>query len=109
MPLNLRIATQLRRLSEEVRAGRFGAADAVDLAAVGRAVEGCLNPPPAAPYGFCPHCARPGVQRERRPNGNDTCESGHVYPTAAAVPGQGRLTAPQGGSGTAPPQGVRVA
>ena len=37
-----------------------------------------------APYGFCPHCAAPGVSRERRPDGNDQCKSGHIYPTRAA-------------------------
>ena len=34
--------------------------------------------------GYCPHCGAAGVQRERRPNGNDTCENGHVYPSRAA-------------------------
>ena len=34
MPLNLTIAHKLRRLSEEVRAGRFDTPDGVDLAAV---------------------------------------------------------------------------
>lgn len=33
-------------------------------------------------YGFCPECGAPGVTRERRINGNDTCENGHVYPSA---------------------------
>lgn len=36
-------------------------------------------------YGRCPHCGAPGIQRERRPNGNDTCANGHVYPSSAAV------------------------
>lgn len=40
---------------------------------------------PAAPYGYCPHCGLPGYTRERRPNGNDRCEGGHVYPASAAV------------------------
>ena len=108
MPLNLTIAHKLRRLSEEVRAGRFDTPDGVDLAAVRAAADGCLEPV-VFPYGFCPHCARPGVERERRPNGNDKCDAGHCYPTAAAVPTRGRLTGPRGGSGTAPPQNVRVA
>lgn len=34
--------------------------------------------------GYCPHCGAAGVQREKRPNGNDTCENGHVYPSRAA-------------------------
>jgi hypothetical protein len=37
-----------------------------------------------SPYGYCPHCGKPGIRRERRPDGNDTCESGHVYPSSAA-------------------------
>ena len=39
----------------------------------------------AAQYGFCPHCGAPCKLRERRPDGNDTCTNGHVYPSAAAV------------------------
>lgn len=35
-------------------------------------------------YGFCPICGAPGVSRERRPNGNDTCQNGHVYPSREA-------------------------
>ena len=38
------------------------------------------EPEPAA-YGYCPECGAKGVMRERRPNGNDTCENGHVYPS----------------------------
>lgn len=37
-----------------------------------------------SPYGFCPHCAGKAVSRERRPDGNDTCVNGHVYPSRAA-------------------------
>ena len=36
-------------------------------------------------YGFCPKCGLPGAYRERRPNGNDRCEDGHVYPSRDAV------------------------
>lgn len=36
-------------------------------------------------YGYCPECGAAGVERERRPNGNDKCENGHVYPSASAV------------------------
>lgn len=32
-----------------------------------------------SPYGYCPKCGAPGRFRERRPNGNDTCETGHTY------------------------------
>lgn len=35
-------------------------------------------------YGYCPECGRPGVQRERRPEGNDQCEAGHTYPSRFA-------------------------
>lgn len=37
-------------------------------------------------YGFCPmpRCNAPGVTRERRPNGNDTCANGHTYPSRDA-------------------------
>jgi hypothetical protein len=37
------------------------------------------------PYGYCPKCGAPGVSRERRPNGDDRCEDGHVYPSSTAV------------------------
>lgn len=37
-----------------------------------------------SPYGYCPHCGKAGVFREARPNGNDTCEEGHVYPSRVA-------------------------
>lgn len=30
-------------------------------------------------YGYCPTCSFPGSTRERSPNGNTTCENGHVY------------------------------
>lgn len=37
-----------------------------------------------APYGYCPVCGLPGEARERKLTGNDTCESGHVYPSMEA-------------------------
>jgi hypothetical protein len=37
-------------------------------------------------YGHCPDCGEPGVSRERRPDGNDTCAAGHVYLSAKALP-----------------------
>jgi hypothetical protein len=43
-------------------------------------------------YGLCPECGASGESRERRPNGNDTCEAGHVYPSASAVHPQAKLT-----------------
>lgn len=36
-------------------------------------------------YGYCPHCGAPGKNRERRINGNDTCENGHVYPSKSSL------------------------
>ena len=38
------------------------------------------------PYGYCPKCGAPGKLRERRPNGNDTCQRGHSYPSKDALP-----------------------
>lgn len=37
------------------------------------------------PYGKCPKCGGKGVTRERRLNGNTTCENGHVYPSRLSV------------------------
>lgn len=37
------------------------------------------------PYGRCPTCGAPGLQRERGLNGNDICEKGHHYPSKDAV------------------------
>lgn len=39
----------------------------------------------ATDYGFCPICGAPGVERERRPNGNDACQQGHAYPSSKAL------------------------
>ena len=36
-------------------------------------------------YGYCPICGEEGRSRERRPNGNDTCVKGHVYPSKDAM------------------------
>lgn len=38
-----------------------------------------------SPYGLCPTCNGVGVDRERRPNGNDTCVNRHTYPSADAL------------------------
>jgi hypothetical protein len=38
-----------------------------------------------SPYGKCPICGANGVQREKRPNGDDMCERGHKYPSKDAV------------------------
>lgn len=37
-------------------------------------------------YGTCPKCGAPVDSRERRPNGNDRCEAGHVFPSRETVP-----------------------
>ena len=37
------------------------------------------------PYGFCPVCGEPGNERERRPDGNDTCVNEHTYPSRNAL------------------------
>lgn len=36
-------------------------------------------------YGNCPFCGKPGMERERRVDGNTKCEDGHVYPSSASV------------------------
>lgn len=38
-----------------------------------------------SPYGYCPICGAPGVERERRKDGNDRCANGHEYPSREAV------------------------
>jgi hypothetical protein len=38
-----------------------------------------------AAYGYCPQCGAPGVDRERRRNGNDYCANGHTYPSSTAI------------------------
>ena len=40
-------------------------------------------------YGSCPMCGAPGNSRERRPNGDDTCENGHKYPSRLATHTEG--------------------
>lgn len=40
---------------------------------------------PVIDYGRCPHCGGNVVTRERRINGNDTCEDGHVYPSRSSI------------------------
>ncbi len=36
-------------------------------------------------YGYCPKCGAQGVSRERRPDGNDHCANGHIYPSRLAT------------------------
>ncbi|WP_413724710.1 hypothetical protein [Sodalis sp. RH16] len=35
----------------------------------------------------CPRCGSSLVATERRPDGNSTCDQGHVFPTASAIGG----------------------
>lgn len=37
------------------------------------------------PYGFCPICSGPGVQRQRRLNGDDMCTEGHRYKSSESM------------------------
>lgn len=34
---------------------------------------------------YCPKCGAKITERERRPNGNSRCETGHTFPTSQAV------------------------
>lgn len=43
------------------------------------------KPNASSVYGRCPKCGQPGLYRERRLNGNDTCIAGHIYPSREAV------------------------
>ena len=56
---------------------------------------------PELRYGYCPVCGDEGVGRERRPNGNDICGSGHTYPSrdarAAVEASQPKPEAVEGG------------
>jgi hypothetical protein len=38
-----------------------------------------------SPYGICPKCGGNAISRERRPDGNDKCENGHVYPSKDTI------------------------
>lgn len=38
-----------------------------------------------SPYDYCPECGARGVRRERRPDGNDECERGHVYKSVKSL------------------------
>lgn len=39
----------------------------------------------AGRYGKCPQCSAPVTIRENRPNGDDRCANGHVFPSDRAV------------------------
>lgn len=44
----------------------------------------------SSPLGWCPvpGCDKRGMSRERRPDGNDQCEAGHVYASKNAISGE---------------------
>jgi len=44
-------------------------------------------------HGICPGCGGKITLRERRPNGNDHCENGHVFPSSGDVPTKTPITA----------------
>lgn len=46
-------------------------------------------------YGRCPICGARGKSRERRINGNDACENGHVYPSKDAIYGDSPIPSPK--------------
>lgn len=60
------------RASAKERAWQWGGDDVV-------------KPEPPGAYGYCPLCGAPGVSRERRPAGNDTCGNGHTYPSRMSL------------------------
>lgn len=39
----------------------------------------------APEFGKCPQCGAAVVEKERRPNGNSTCENGHTFPSKDEV------------------------
>ena len=54
----------------------------------------CGADKPTPPYGLCPVCGSPGLSRERRPDGYDSCENGHVYPSRTANMGASPMPTP---------------
>lgn len=38
------------------------------------------------PYGYCPECFSPCMERERSPNGRTRCTAGHTFPHAMTLP-----------------------
>ncbi len=87
----LNALVELQRANEEVdqRAGQHRVAitrqrTAIDRLTEIRVAEENWKFEDDAPYGLCPLCGAKGVSRERRPDGNDRCASGHVYPSKHA-------------------------
>lgn len=74
---------EISRLEREV--ARLEEVLALATSLVPHRVQARRAPPtPPAPYGYCPACLAPGVFRERRMNGDDTCANGHTYPSRDA-------------------------
>lgn len=57
------------------------------IGVVAELIAACYKRECKNPYGFCPICGKPGVTRERRPDGNDTCTNGHTYKSSASKEG----------------------
>jgi len=78
--------TQSRHVNEAIAALKERLADPMrEVQRLGQEIEQEL----VAVYGYCPECGAKGVQRERRPNGNDKCANGHTYSSSkAAQPAQ---------------------
>ncbi len=64
---------------QHFREGQDGFQAMIEVRKLVDELEGELSP-----YGYCPHCGAPGIARERRPDGNDTCKNHHVYPSRVA-------------------------
>lgn len=57
------------------------------------------------PCGYCPFCGAKGVNRERRPNGFDTCANGHHYLSSTAKEHACSSGSQCGGNGPVAPSG----
>lgn len=70
-----------------------------------RAMPAEESAPEAGPYGYCPTCGEPGVNRERRAGGRTFCQRGHFWPSNI----QGHtVRAEEAEPAPAPPVEVRV-
>ena len=81
-----RLAAKLDEFTERERKGPTCLSESLELSRRIDALEQGKQSPwvGASLYGYCPTCGAPGVSRERRPNGDDQCTNGHVYPSADA-------------------------
>lgn len=75
-----RLMNEARVIKQRIRR------EEASLADVERQISELLtSKPPGSEYGVCPYCGAPAEWRERRPNGNDKCRNGHVYPSKNAI------------------------